>query len=227
MFIFEVPGGEVSAADTQQRITEIESTHVDSALESSLLEAALIDSLLALSHLESSLADTTLTISRLEATLVDSSLALLLFETVLADTRVGITAAEVSLVDTRLVNPAVSFVHALGSVLFPWPPQRPQQRTVNRAQLRELDSAADAYVYGKSLTDRAALQLVFPRVDTATLQSLLTWVRATVRGTAETFIWIDHNKVQHNARLRTPRIKHLQTGPNRHLVEIALEEDLS
>jgi len=227
MFIFEVPGGEISAADTQQRITAIESTHVDSALEIPQLEAALVDSLLVLSLLDASLADTTLTISHSEATLVDTLLVLSLLDASLADTHLGVTSVEVSLVDTRLVNPAVSFVHALGRVQFPWPPQRPQQRTVNRAQLRELDSAADAYVYGKSLTDRAALQLVFPRVDTATLQSLLTWVRATVRGTAETFIWIDHNKVQHNARLRTPRIKHLQTGPNRHLVEIALEEDLS
>ncbi len=226
MFIFEVPGGEVSAADTQQRIAAIKSTQVDSALEISRIEAALIDSASLLSLLEDSLADTTTTLSHLETALIDPALHLLVLETASTDTRVAITAQEVFLVDTRLVNPATLFVHALGSVLFPWAPQRPQRRLISRAQLRDRDSAAASYVYGKSLTDRADLQLVFPRVDTATLQILLIWVRTTVRGTAETFNWIDHNKTQHSARLRTPRISHRQTGPDRHLVEIDLQEDL-
>lgn len=142
------------------------------------------------------------------------------------DTRVAVSNAVTLGHDTRLaINPTNAFIHSGGSVFFPCPPQRPARRTLRRNQLRDIDSNADPYVYKKG-GDRAERRLVFPRVDAATLQALILWIRSAACGIARPFLWADHAGVIHNVRLLDSGLRHRQVGPDRHLVEIALEETL-
>lgn len=127
--------------------------------------------------------------------------------------------------DTRVMTPATVFEYGGASVDFIWPPERPGSHRVDLFQTRERDSGGEVYVYDKGAGSISHL-LVFSRVDDGTLAALRAFISNIVLGQRHPFIWRDNSGAARIVRLTSRLLRHRQTAPGRHRVEIALEEEL-
>lgn len=122
-------------------------------------------------------------------------------------------------------------------VQFPAPPLRDGDDSPQMVQVSALASDGTLYVYNKALHYRIARTLTYTQVSDAALAALRSF-HALVDAGRHLFVWFDHSGQSyysedyysedyldggHNCRFTAP-IKHIQTGANRHRVEIDLEE---
>lgn len=117
-----------------------------------------------------------------------------------------------------------AFVSGAVTVQFETPPLRQGGDSPEIFQAEGRDSLGTQYIYDKSAIVRTSRRLVFPRVATATLTALLSFSTDTVRGAKTKFAWYDHEGASRTVRL-VDKIAHQEIGPDRHRVEVSLEED--
>lgn len=80
-------------------------------------------------------------------------------------------------------------------------------------------------VYLKSVHLRSRHRLAFNRVDDATLAALWSFHRSTAQGMRYKFAWTDPAGAVRTVRFAAGGLTSQPLGPNRHEVEIILEED--
>jgi hypothetical protein len=120
--------------------------------------------------------------------------------------------------------PEMTFAYGVATVEFAHRPlRRSGDRSASRPQVRERDSAASAYVYGKGLLTRRVYPLTVP-VDDTELAALRSFVETTVDGVRHPFTWNDHDSTARTVRLESPSLRHRRIGPDRHIAELTLIE---
>lgn len=106
-------------------------------------------------------------------------------------------------------------------------PVRPAGVASRLFQPRGRYSDGRQVIYTKSLLQRNLHRLRFPRVDDATLSALRSFLRNTTEGTRRLFTWTDPQGVARTVRFAEGELSHRPIGPDRHEVELRLEEDIA
>jgi len=119
------------------------------------------------------------------------------------------------------------FVSGAITVQFNSDPARPGGLQPQARQLREFDSGGAVRVYTKGadrLTTHRLLFSGYNAIDGTTLTALRSFLQTTVLGIRKTFTWVDHLDVPRTVRFVSPRLSSREIGPDRHAIEILLEE---
>ena len=121
------------------------------------------------------------------------------------------------------------FVSGATTVQFNRDPVRPGGLQAQARQLREFDSSGASRVYTKGATKLITHRLLFSghnAIDGATLAALRSFLQTTVLGVRKTFTWVDQLDVSRSVRFVSPKLASREIGPDRHAIEILLEEDI-
>lgn len=111
------------------------------------------------------------------------------------------------------------------SVQFNTPPTRDGGESPELIQATGYDSDGVLWCYDKGRILRTRYGLTFPRVSDAILAALRSFETGTVRGNRTAFTWYDHAGTTRTVRI-SGELRHQQIGPDRHRVQIDLEEEL-
>lgn len=168
--------------------------------------------------------DTSATITNITATIFDTSVAITAPVSATFDTRAAITAPVIADFDTAVIVSFWTFYLGSAFVGFVFAPLRPYAVARSIPQPTGRDSAGNLYAYTKGARVTAIHRLRLPRLDAATVASLLAFHRTTTRGTGLTFTWADIDGAERTVRFADKVLTFTPTGPGRWICDITLEE---
>ncbi|WP_316348468.1 hypothetical protein [Desulfuromonas acetoxidans] len=144
-----------------------------------------------------------------------------------ADTRLAATVLSQVMFDTRLKSPASALVVGAVTATVQYRPLRsiPTELSINQLSgwLADAAEVQTLCVYSRGVS-KSLSEITFPRVSTAELESLRSFVRDSIKGCRHEFTFRTFGQADRVLRLQSPELSADPVGPGRYRVTLEVEE---